>query len=193
MKIIRMLFALLVATMFACNGGGTKTESTAETSPDSFLLPKGVIFVRGEKYKPSNLEASDTLGFPLVFLDDRKYGIDHNVDKVVVDNVGGKQTEFGTIYDMSVMNRSGDSLRIEKLWIEDPTFDGYIYEGTWIKGLISWIKLRSDSAVSRKDFHIGVTFKDNKFPPQILCVNLHPSMLELKAKYAEEHGIEWNF
>lgn len=189
MRIIRSLFALLVIAMFACNGGRTKTEPTAEISLDSFLLPKGVIFVRGEKYRPSNFEVSDTIGFPLVLLDDRKYGIDFNLDCVVVDDVGGEKTELGTIYQISVYNRSDDSLHIEKLWVEDPTLDGYIYEGTWIKGLISWIKLRSDSAVSKENLHIGVAFKDNKFPPQIFRVNLHPNIYELKAKFVEEGSL----
>lgn len=190
MRIVRLLlFALLVVTMFACNGGGTKTESTTEASPDSILFTKGVIFVRGEKYKPSNFEVSDTIGYPLVLLDDRKYGIDPNLDRVVVDEVGGEKNEFGTIYQISVYNRSDDSLHIEKLWVEDPTFDGYIYEGTWIKGLISWIKLRSDSAVSKENLHIGVTFRDNKFPPQIFRVNLHPNIYELKARFAEKGSL----
>ena len=55
---------------------------------------------------------------------------------------------------------------------------------------LSWVKLESDRPVNIKDYRFIINYKDNKYPPQTIHVNLYPDQASADKAYEERTSVQ---
>lgn len=93
-------------------------------------------------------------------------------------------------YQEALFNASKDEVVIDSFEFPDTGFKVRVGLPFYGDRYLSWVKLESDRPVNIKDYRFIINYKDNKYPPQTIHVNLYPDQASADKAYEERTSVQ---
>lgn len=121
------------------------------------------------------------MGVPLSVQDSRK----RTLVAIDTDDISCSIENGVLTYCLCLLNTTDDQVEIESIEFPDTRFKARVGCPVYSSGLLSWIKLETDSPVNIKDYRVIINYKGDKYPPETVHVNLHPDKESADKAYDE--------
>lgn len=185
---IGILFAMNLALTSSC-GSAAKNDNCGEDSLTVRLEDNGyeyAIIYDSDNAKNAAPFREEEKGEPLSVQDSRK----HYFKAVDTDDISCCYENGVLTYNVTLLNTSEDKVEIDSFEFPDTRFKARVGTPVYQEGLLSWVKLETDSRVNIKDYRFIINYKDNKYPPQTIHVNLYPDQESADKAYEERTSVK---
>ncbi len=179
MKDYSITAVMMSCTLYCLSCGNGKNADHEEITTDRTNMSDSVeiIYSSPEAAEASPYNEAEAYNHPLSLIETTNV----YVTPVNIDDVGATASNGRIEYSVTIINMTADTLEVESLKLPDSRFKAE-WTGTkrYIPNLFTGFRLLTDSAISQHDYRFIITYKGDKYTPQVFHINLHPDVNKLK-------------